>query len=331
MFEYAQFGNTTNGRVGYTNGLCIHASNPLYGKTLPLQLIHPTFYFAFDPNDTRRDVTIGNYSIDDVGNDIAVPYGALNIGKWRCNWKANARTATLKTDVNWPMLRYSDVLLMYAEAENYLNNGPTAAAINAYEEVRLRAFNGDASKIGTTPTSYDEFFKAIVKERALELATEGWRRTDLIRWNLLDQVLAETKANTEKFAKREAPYDKIKTYRAYMESTSTEWKDPLVALQYVDFDHEPNAQELAALTKQYGGTWNWVNMYTTPNIAGVTNSGIAGQSKIMGYNENNNTMPTWITELYRGFIKNQAELYTLSTTAIIDVNPGLTGQQHPAY
>mgnify|MGYP000432394951 CR=1 FL=1 len=68
---------------------------------------------------------MGNYSIDAAGNDIAVPYGALNLGKWRCNWKAGPRTATLKTDVNWPILRYSDVLLMYAEAENYLNNGPT--------------------------------------------------------------------------------------------------------------------------------------------------------------------------------------------------------------
>ena len=38
------------------------------------------------------------------------------------------------------------------------------------------------------------FFKAIVKERAFELATEGWRRTDLIRWNLLAETLAETKS-----------------------------------------------------------------------------------------------------------------------------------------
>ena len=45
MFEYAEFGNTTNGRVGYTNGLCIHASNALYGKTLPLQLIILPFIF----------------------------------------------------------------------------------------------------------------------------------------------------------------------------------------------------------------------------------------------------------------------------------------------
>lgn len=51
-------------------------------------------FFADD--DTRRDVTVGNYSIDAAGNDIAVPYGALNLGKWRCNWKAGPRTATLK-------------------------------------------------------------------------------------------------------------------------------------------------------------------------------------------------------------------------------------------
>ena len=51
---------------------------------------------------------------------------------------------------------------MYAEAENYLNNGPTEAAKAAYEQVRLRAFAGDASRIDTTPSTYDTFFKAIV-------------------------------------------------------------------------------------------------------------------------------------------------------------------------
>lgn len=163
------------------------------------------------------------------------------------------------------------------------------------------------------------------------MATEGWRRTDLIRWNLLDETLAETKENTEKLAMREAPYDKVMTYRAYKQTTSTSWKDPLVGLTCVDFDHQPTDAELSELAAQYGGTWTWVNMFTTPNIAGITNSGIAGQSKIMGYKENNNTMPAWITELYRGYVKNQTELYTLSTTAIIDVNPGLAGEQHPAY
>ena len=44
---------------------------------------------------------------------------------------------------------------------------------------------------------------------------------------------------------------------------------------------------MSELVARYGGTWNWVNMFITPNIAGETNSGIAGQSKILGYKENN--------------------------------------------
>ena len=86
-----------------------------------------------------------------------------------------------------------------------------------------------------------------MKERAFELATEGWRRTDLIRWNLLAETLAETKANTEKLAMREVPYNEVKTYRAYKEATSTSWKDPLVGLTYIDFDHQPTETEMSEL------------------------------------------------------------------------------------
>ncbi len=72
------------------------------------------------------------------------------------------RTATLKTDVNWPILRYSDVLLMYAEAENYLNNGPTEAAKAAYEQVRLRAFCRRCLSYRVPhPSTYDTFLKRL--------------------------------------------------------------------------------------------------------------------------------------------------------------------------
>lgn len=42
-----------------------------------------------------------------------------------------------------PIFRYADVLLMYAETQNYLNNGPTQAAKNALQEVRNRAGVGE--------------------------------------------------------------------------------------------------------------------------------------------------------------------------------------------
>ena len=86
------------------------------------------------------------------------------------------------------MLRYSDVLLMHAEALNELNNGPTADAISAFRAVRLRAFRNDASKVGAIPTDYDGFREAIIKERKLELSNESLRKTDLTRWGILMSI-----------------------------------------------------------------------------------------------------------------------------------------------
>ena len=50
-------------------------------------------------------------------------------------------------------------------------------------------------------------------------------------------------------------YNEVKTYRAYKEATSTSWKDPLVGLTYIDFDHQPTETEMSELVARYGGTW----------------------------------------------------------------------------
>jgi hypothetical protein len=81
------------------------------------------------------------------------------------------------TPINCPVLRYSDVLLMLAEAENELNPAPTDLAYECINAVRERA--------QITPLSgldKDRFRDAIKKERAMELCFEGLRRWDLIRW-----------------------------------------------------------------------------------------------------------------------------------------------------
>src|SRR5690606_5129595 len=94
---------------------------------------------------------------------------------------------------------YADVLLMRAEAENEINDGPTPEAYNAINMVRRRAFGMPL----TTPNATvdipdgllkDKFFEKIQEERAFELCYEGWRKFDLIRWNILGESLrkAET-------------------------------------------------------------------------------------------------------------------------------------------
>src|SRR4030095_15485808 len=106
--------------------------------------------------------------------------------------------------LKWQILRYSDVLLMFAEAENEIN-GPTAAAYNAVNMVRRRGFgkpinSADATVDLPAGLSKAAFFAAIVRERSLELGGEGVRKYDLLRWNLLATALNETKTNLGKLA-----------------------------------------------------------------------------------------------------------------------------------
>ncbi len=85
------------------------------------------------------------------------------------------------TPINFPILRYSDVLLMYAEALNESSVTPPAEAIAAFDRVRARA--GIATIASSNPNiSKDDFRNMIKNERAMELCYESTRRYDLIRW-----------------------------------------------------------------------------------------------------------------------------------------------------
>ena len=88
-----------------------------------------------------------------------------------------------------PFLRMADVYLMYAESVNWMTGGgPTAKASN-YSMTALEAINAVRNRAqipGLTPPYYaskDEFFEAIVRERAVELIMEAKRFDDLRRWN----------------------------------------------------------------------------------------------------------------------------------------------------
>lgn len=86
--------------------------------------------------------------------------------------------AQYASTINFPVLRYADVLLMLAEAENELN-GPTALAYDALNKVRARA--GATPFAGGDKTSFRKF---IQDERLRELCFESLRRLDLIRWGI---------------------------------------------------------------------------------------------------------------------------------------------------
>ena len=78
-----------------------------------------------------------------------------------------------------PILRYSDVLLMVAEAENEYWGYPTDLAKECLRDVRIRAGISDNTN---DLNSQNAFRNAIKDERAMELCFEFTRRFDLIRW-----------------------------------------------------------------------------------------------------------------------------------------------------
>lgn len=145
----------------------------------------PTLYFEYADGDQRRDVSVCNYGIYTDGKYQMNTYIGAGVGKYRINWCKDRGTSDSRRDINFPLLRYSDVLLMYAEALNELNGYATPDAVDALEKVRLRAFKKDASKIKPIPTEYTAFKNEIILERKLELSNESLRKTDLTRWGIL--------------------------------------------------------------------------------------------------------------------------------------------------
>lgn len=101
------------------------------------------------------------------------------------------------TNINWYLLRYSDVLLLYAEALNEVNKGPVTEAFESVNIVRRRGFGLDvnvpSSVADLSPgLSYEDFRQAVRDERAWELVGEGHRRQDLIRWGIYYETVKET-------------------------------------------------------------------------------------------------------------------------------------------
>ncbi len=219
------FGISSSSELGYSVGIryeigCKYA----LGKANNSNLLSTTAYYlySFDSSDLRRDVTVAPYTYT-ASDQEKIQTNPLRFcfGKWDMRWmnetwRSTNKNATTKlmSGINWIAMRYADVLLMYAETENELNGGPTAAAKAALKQVRSRAFNSadQAKKVNTYVDdlgSKDAFFNAIVDERAWEFGGEAVRKFDLIRWNLLDTKITLQREVLTKMINGTAPYDTL--------------------------------------------------------------------------------------------------------------------------
>jgi hypothetical protein len=185
-------------------------TNSSYGLANGGNAAIPTYFYEFDQfGDSRRDVTLAYFEVVDANDNkgIVTPID-MREGKFRKYW-TNIRGTNQTLGINYPIIRYADILLMYAEADNEINQGPSALAKTALELVRKRAFVGFESRMPPMPNDYLGFFNAIYKERLLEFGGEGMRKYDLIRWNLLETTIIQTRNNLRDFSNGVGKYANV--------------------------------------------------------------------------------------------------------------------------
>lgn len=170
--------------------------------------IVPTFYWDFEDGDTRRDVTICPFSWEyDNGSGASsdpsafpgsVPSekklyqklsdaSSMYLGKFRIEWMVRKYTSN-EDCIDMPVIRYADVLLMFAEAS--IGSMEGNAPDNLYGLDPQEQYDKVRSRAGLAPKELN--MENIMAERAYEFCGENIRKYDLMRWNKLGVQLKNT-------------------------------------------------------------------------------------------------------------------------------------------
>lgn len=232
------FAYKSSGNIGYNQGpnCSLYEGTTtganIWGASSGNARLNAFYRFTFDSLDVRRDYVNGLWYYQYDGTPIIRADYTVHNNKWSKFWSSvnTDPTSEGSTGINFPYMRYADVLLMYAEAVNEINGGPNEAAKNAVKEVRKRAFPADrwADKVDgyvDSAGSKDEFLKLVLNERKWELAGENSRWRDLVRNNMYAEVV----------------YWTFLRYYAMAEEAggSSDWMDDVIA-----YDGVPGSMEL---------------------------------------------------------------------------------------
>ncbi|MCM1163487.1 MAG: RagB/SusD family nutrient uptake outer membrane protein [Muribaculaceae bacterium] len=199
------FGTESTGAIGYIHGPKMDASDGTtahnFGQASSSAQLNAFYRFSFDDEDMRRDYLNQLWYYTSASPAVATFIYSNNRGrtiyngKWSKLWVNSGLGPKTKenTGINYPYMRYTDVLLMYAEAVNEcegLGGKNGAKAVGALRQVRERAFRlTNPAKVDTyiaeVSADEDTFRKAVLNERKFEFAGENMRWRDLVRHNLL--------------------------------------------------------------------------------------------------------------------------------------------------
>lgn len=185
MAQYSVSANVDNGiqPLLHPNIKNMSAYGTEIGTTVPTV----SFYNSYETGDKRTVNQQGYFYTSYFSGGNGAPYELNNPYIFKFfDYEANgtpetedaeAVGGTSRSDLNWPIIRYAEVLLTFAEAQNEVS-GPTAESIDAVYQIRNRAGL-------TTPTlgsvTKEQFREMIWKERWHELCFEGITFFDMLR------------------------------------------------------------------------------------------------------------------------------------------------------
>lgn len=223
LFEVGFYGNNegtyTNiaGMLGRNNGIGVSNDNPvgdtglslvdMFGYSIGALRTTSWYYSLFETGDRRRDWNISPYTYSakpsspyvnpETGeveqykqNASSTTLYSRYCGKFRREYELTTPKATNYNSTNFPVLRYSDVLLVWAEAvaADPLHSDATELeqAVEYVNMVRRRAYGADVNVPNSTCDIENEgkalLFETIKDERAREFGFECTRKDDIVRW-----------------------------------------------------------------------------------------------------------------------------------------------------
>ena len=231
---YAPQANTpSSGRIGKWNGVNAAIGSIKGNYNQGVYRVHPTFLAGWKDHalDKRWALSFADYKYTVADGKTAITWATINGEKtwitfdmamdsdspgWRMDWRksfsymitpakwdieryvedGNQISDNNLSNVNWYVLRYADVLLLYAEALAEAEGSVTAEAAEAVNKVRRRGFGEDQDLPSVQADlpgnlSLEDFRKAVREERSYELAFEGHRRQDLIRWGIYFETIRD--------------------------------------------------------------------------------------------------------------------------------------------
>ena len=189
-------------------------ASAVMGRANAFFRVMPAWKDFFEDTDVRRDVMVCTYMYQWKNGAHAKKENSIDKwypGKWRREWMPLGFVNPNNVSTNYCPLRYADAVLMAAEAYN--ETGNQTKAWELINMVRERAgatpiTSANYASLLKSPKVYDLPFisdadeqgkvrTALYWERGFELAFEGQRKFDLIRWNVLGDALVLFETNMD--------------------------------------------------------------------------------------------------------------------------------------